>query len=306
MRIGFGLPNMGSMATPEAIVSAAERAEALGYDSVWVIERVLYPVNPQSPYPPSPDGKMPEMFKRVFDPLDTLSFVAARTRRIALGTSVLDMPFYNPVMLARRLTTIDVLSGGRLKVGLGLGWSKDEFETTGAPMTQRGAWADEFIQVIKTIWTNNPAEFQGKFFRVPKSFFDLRPVQKPHPPIYLAAFAPAALNRVGRLADGWNPVLLPVEAMTQMFAGIKEAAKAAGRDPSSLQLIVRGNIAVTEEPIANNRGPFSGSLEQIRQDIDACRRIGAHELIFDPLNAPDRTSLDAFLRRMEQMRDLVG
>jgi hypothetical protein len=111
---------------------------------------------------------------------------------------------------------------------------------------------------------------------------------------------------VGRLADGWNPVLLPVEAMQQMFAGSKEAAKAAGRDPSSLELIVRGNIAVTEEPIANDRGMFSGSLDQIRQDIDACRRIGAHELLFDPLNARDRESLDAFLRRMEQMRELVG
>ena len=124
------------------------------------------------------------------DPLDALTYVAAHTKKIKLGTSVLDMPYYNPVMLARRLTTIDLLSNGRLCVGLGLGWSKDEMDATGADMKKRGALADEFLPLLKAIWTTNPVEFHGKFFNVPKSYIDLKPVQKPHPPILPGGICP--------------------------------------------------------------------------------------------------------------------
>ena len=127
MKLGFNLPQLGPAATPEAMVRAAKRAEELGYDSLWVTDRVLFPVEPQTPYMGSPDGSLPEAYKIVLDPLESLTYVAAHTTRIALGTSILDLPYYNPVMLARRLTTLDVLSGGRLRLGLGLGWSKDEF-----------------------------------------------------------------------------------------------------------------------------------------------------------------------------------
>jgi probable F420-dependent oxidoreductase len=179
----------------------AQRAEAR-YDSVWTVERVLWPVKPQTPYAASPDGSLPEPYKYVLDPLDALTFAAAHTNRVALGTSVLDIPYYNPVMLARRLATIDVLSKGRLRVGLGLGWSQDEMDAVGADMKQRGARADEFLQVLKAIWTTNPVEFRGKFFQVPKSYIGPKPVQKPHPPIYLAAFAPPALKRLARWQTG--------------------------------------------------------------------------------------------------------
>jgi alkanesulfonate monooxygenase SsuD/methylene tetrahydromethanopterin reductase-like flavin-dependent oxidoreductase (luciferase family) len=134
----------------------------------------------------------------MLDPLDTLAFVASQTNKIFLGTSVLDIPYYNPVMLARRLTTIDYLSNGRLRVGLGLGWSKDEMDATGADMKQRGPIADEFLQVLKAVLDAKPG---GKFYKLPNSYIDLKPVQKPHPPIYLAAFAPLALRRLAKLAD---------------------------------------------------------------------------------------------------------
>jgi probable F420-dependent oxidoreductase len=190
MRIGFALPNIGLVATPQAVITVAERAEQLGYNSLWTIERLLYPVKPQSPYPATPDGSLPEPYRHALDPLEALTFAAARTKKIALGTSVIDIPYYNPVMLARRLTTLDFLSDGRLRVGLGLGWSKDEMDAAAADMKQRGAMADEFLQVLKSIWTTNPVEFSGKFYKVPKSYIEPKPVQKPHPPIYLAAFAP--------------------------------------------------------------------------------------------------------------------
>src|SRR5450759_604040 len=132
MKIGFALPNIGPVATTEAVIAVAQRAEELGYNSLWTIERLLSPVNPQTPYPATPDGSLPEEYKHALDPLEALTFAAAHTRTITLGTSVLDIPYYNPVLLARRLTTLDVLSHGRLRVGFGLGWSQDEMDATGA------------------------------------------------------------------------------------------------------------------------------------------------------------------------------
>ena len=305
MKVGFCLPNLGDLASPTALLNTAQRAEALGYDSLWTVERLLYPVNPQTPYPASADGSLPETFKYCFDPLDTLSYVAGHTKSIGLGTSVLDIPYYNPVMLARRLSTLDVLSGGRLRLGLGLGWSKDEFDAVGASLKERGALVDEFLQVLKTIWTTDPVEFHGKFYNIPKSSIQPKPVQKPHPPILMAAFAPKALERIGKLANGWNPVGVPADGMAQMFGGVKEAAKAAGRDPSRMQLVVRAILHLTDQPLGKDRCIFSGNLDQIKEDIESCRKIGANELFFDPAFGPDGKSLDAFLARMEQLRKLV-
>ena len=306
MKIGFALGNIGPIGTSEAISKIAQRAEALGYDSVWTVERLLWPVKPQTPYGGSPDGSLPEPYKYALDPLDALTFAAAHTKKLALGTSVLDMPYYNPVTLARRLTTIDLLSNGRLRVGLGLGWSKDEMDAVGADMKQRGARADEFLQVLKAIWTTNPVEFHGKFFQVPKSYINPKPVQKPHPPIYLAAFAPPALKRVATMADGWNPVMIPVAGMADMFGAVKQMAKDAGRDPSSLSLVVRANLEkITEKPLGKARAIFSGTFEQIKEDIAACRQIGAHEIFFDPTFMPGAQSLERWLALMEQVRKLT-
>lgn len=300
MRVGFGLPNIGKVGTAEAVSKVAQRAEELGYDSLWTIERLLWPVKPQTPYPVTPDGSLPEGYKFSLDPLDTLTFAAAQTQKIFLGTSVLDIPYYNPVVLARRLTTIDHLSGGRLRVGLGLGWSKDEMDATGADMKQRGARADEFLQVLKAVWGPDPVEFHGKFFEVPLSYISVKPVQKPHPPIYMAAFAPAALKRLATMADGWNPVAIPIGGMAQMFGATKQMAKEAGRDPSHLVMVVRANLHITEKPLPDGRGIFQGTVEQIKEDIAECSRIGAHELIFDATF--QENSLAGWLKLMEQCR----
>lgn len=305
MRIGFALPSIGRIATAEAVTTVAQRAEALGFDSLWTVERLLYPVKPQTPYPVTADGSLPEPYRQVLDPVETLTFAAAQTKRIALGTSVLDIPYYNPVMLARRITTLDVLSGGRAKLGLGLGWSKDEMEAVGANMKARGAMADEFLQVLKAVWTTNPVEHRGKFYTVPRSYVEPKPAQKPHPPIYLAAFAPAALKRLAVMGNGWNPVAIPVDGMAQMFEGIKRMAREAGRDPASLELIVRANLEILDLARPKDGMIFSGTLDQIRADIAGCRTIGAHELILDPTFSPGAQSLDHWLSLMEQCRKLV-
>jgi len=305
MKIGFALPNIGPIATPGAVAKVAQRAEALGYDSLWTIERLLWPVKPQTPYPATPDGSLPEGYKHSLDPVEALTYAAALTKKIGLGTSVLDIPYYNPAMLARRLTTLDYLSNGRLRVGFGLGWSKDEMDAAGADMAKRGAVADEFLQVLKAIWTTNPVEFRGKFYTVPKSFIGPKPVQKPHPPIYMAAFAPAALKRVATMTDGWNPTGIPVEGMAQMFGAIKGMAKEAGRDPASLAMVVRANLLLSDKPLGKDRPIFSGTLEQIKEDTAACKTIGASEVHFDPVFGAGGESLNGWFETMERIRKIA-
>jgi probable F420-dependent oxidoreductase len=178
MRLGFTVPQFGEDAGPDALLEVARLAEDLGYDSLWVAERLLYPLNPKAPYPASADGSLPLAYRRSLDPLAILAYLAAVTSRVRIGTFS-NLPFHNPVLLARELSTIDVLSQGRLEVGLGVGWSPDEFEALGVPMRGRGRRAEEALQVMEAIWRDNPVEFEGRYFRVPESFIDLKPVQKP-------------------------------------------------------------------------------------------------------------------------------
>ena len=300
MRFGFALPQVGSAVGPEVLVMVAQRAEDLGFDSLWVLDRILWPVNPRAPYPIG-DGSLPVQYKRVLDPLETLTFAAAHTRRIALGTSVLNLPWYNPVLLARRLTTLDILSAGRLRVGFGIGWSPDEYEAAGTPWQERGKRADELIQALKKIWTTDPVDFQGKYYRIPKSVIGPKPAQKPHPPIYMAAFTPSALKRVATEANGWFPVGIPLSGIGPMFDGIKDMAKDAGRDPSALELILRANVEIHNIPIENDRGDFTGTLEQIADDIKAAQKLGAAEVVLDAQFSPGVETAGDIVARMEQL-----
>ena len=167
MKFGFGVPNIGPLGSADSVKSIATRAEELGYDSLWVIERLLYPVNPKTPYPVTPDGSWPDVYRHVLDPLETLTFASAHTSTIALGTSVLDIPYYNPVMLARRISTLDRFSEGRVRLGLGLGWAQDEYDAVGATFQNRGKLADEFLAVLKAIWGTNPVEFRETSIQFP-------------------------------------------------------------------------------------------------------------------------------------------
>lgn len=304
MRLGFALPQIGSAAGPAALITVAQRAEALGFDSLWVLDRTLYPVNPRAPYPVG-DGTLPVKYKNVLDPLETLTFAAAHTSRVAIGTSVLNLPWYNPVLLARQLATFDVLSGGRLRVGFGIGWSPDEYEAAGTSWQDRGKRADELIEALKTIWTTDPVEFQGQYYRIPKSFIGPKPVQKPHPPIYMAAFTLPAMKRVAKEADGWFPVLIPIGGLAQMFEGIKGMAQEAGRDPAALELIVRANVEISDAALGKERADFTGTLEQIADDVVATRKLGAAELLFDVQFSSGVEAVDDIVARMEQLRQVA-
>lgn len=300
MRLGFALPQVGSAAGPDGVITVARRAEDLGFDSLWVLDRTLKPLNPKAPYPVG-DGTLPDKYRRTLDPFGTLTFAAAHTRRVALGTSVLNLPWYTPVLLARQLTTLDVLSGGRLRIGFGIGWSPDEYEAAGTPWNERGKRADELMRALKTIWTTDPVEFQGHYYRIPKSFIGPKPVQKPHPPIYFAAYTPPAMRRVARQADGWFPVGIPIAGIAQMFDGIKAMAQEAGRDPAALELIVRANVEILDAPLGKDRADFTGTLEQLADDVAATRKLGAAELLFDVQWSPGVETVDHIVARMEQL-----
>lgn len=303
MKIGIQLAQLGRQAQPAAVRATARAAETLGYDSLWVMDRLLAPVEPSVPYPVSPDGVLPVEQATVLDPLASLAYAAACTERVRLGTSVLVSPWYRPVALARSLTSIDVLSDGRLTVGFGLGWSVDEYDALGVPQRHLAARQEELFDVLDAVWGPGPAEHHGPTVDLRPSTIGLRPVQRPRPPILLAAYTPAGFDRIARRADGWTPSGIPVEALAPMWSMIRDAAAGHGRDPESLQLVVRANISLRERPIDGERAPYDGNVEQVTEDLTATRVAGADEVVLG-LNGdlPLDATLEACAGLVETLR----
>ncbi|CAM02161.1 putative F420-dependent oxidoreductase [Saccharopolyspora erythraea NRRL 2338] len=245
MRIGFSLPQLGTLAHQAAdIASFAREAEALGAGSLWVGDRLLAPVEPTVGYPPGADT-IPDEFHRILDPFAMLTVAATATENVLLGSNVLNAPWYPPALLARSLTTIDVVSRGRLVPGFGVGWSPEEFQAAGIPMKERGARMDECLEALKQLWTADVAEYGGRHWQVPPTHAYLKPVQRPHPPIYIGGFAPASMRRVAQRGDGWLPILPvpgdvdPAMAITAPMSQIRQLAEEEGRDPGAIDLILR-------------------------------------------------------------------
>jgi probable F420-dependent oxidoreductase len=274
MKLGFSLPVAGAWATPENQVQVARHAEALGYHSLWVFQRLLYALEPKTEYPPLPGQPWPKAFERVLDPIVTLAHVAAVTRRIRLGTSVLIMPYYSPIMLAKQLATLDLVCAGRLDVGLGVGWSEDEYDASGTPFRQRGKRADEFLQCLRTIWTQEVVEFHGAFYQVPRSKVAPKPVQRPHPPITIGGYTSAVIKRAVTLADGFNGGNVPLAQVAPLVAELRAAAEAAGRDPRGIHIVCRGTFKLHATSQGKDRRPLWGSLDEIREDVRRYAELG--------------------------------
>jgi probable F420-dependent oxidoreductase len=286
MKVGILLPQTGELATSENVLYIGKEAEKEGLDSVWVLERLLWPVNPQTPYGGVPNAPIPVEYQSVLDPLETLTYVAGNTERISLGTSIIDIFFQNPVTLARRFATLDVLSGGRVIAGLGIGWSKDEYDVSGIPYRHRGARADEYMQVLKRVWTDDLVEFKGQFYNIPASKIGPKPVQKPHPPILLAGFSPITFPRIVNYADGWLPIagFAPLEELEQAINGLRDSASKANKNPSKIRVVVLSypNVLDSSQGSSSNqqRLPMSGTIDQIGSDIDRIKSMGAEHMIF--------------------------
>ena len=246
MQLGLRLPQTGiNQAKKENIIHLAEEADIAGFHSLWVLERLMWPINPQNPYPGSKDGKFPHDWQYIFDPIETLTFVASKTRRIKLGTSVVDMFFHNPIILSKRFTTLDILSDGRVIAGLGIGWARDEYQASGIPFKNRGDRADEYLQVLKKIWTNAIVEFGGQYYDIPPSKIGPKPLQIPHIPIYLGGYSERTFARIANHANGWictiHNSLRQIKLNIDMIE--KECLK-VNRDPDDIEIaaIVYPNI----------------------------------------------------------------
>jgi len=280
MKFGFALPQTGPLASPQAIVEAAQEAERGGYATVWVLERLLRPLTPRSA-----DGKpgrpMPEAYAVAYDPIETLTYVAAKTTRIQLGTSIMVAPFHVPVMLAKRLATLDQFSGARVVAGLGQGWSEEEFAAANVPLRRRGAGFEEFVAAMRAAWGPDPVNFTGRFYRIPPSQINPKPVRPEGPPILIAAREPAAVERAARMGAGLHPIATDWESFAQTVARFRRAAQAAAHDPAGLPIVVRTNTTVTESPAPDPRPPLSGSHDQVADDLRRLGDLGVAEVFFD-------------------------
>jgi len=313
MRYGFYLPTRGPLATREGVLSLAREGERLGLHSAMIADHIVFPVTSESEYPYTLDGKHPSGG----DALETFSIlgvVAGATEKLRLVTSVLVLPYRNPVLTAKVVASLDVLSGGRVTLGVGVGWLKEEFEALRSPdFEKRGAVTDEWIAIFKRLWTQSPASFDGKFY----SFSDIRaeplPAQKPHPPIWVGGHSPAALRRTARHGDGWHPVgavaasPLPPDEMRKHLETLKRLTDAEGRDFTAITVSYKAPLYDSSIPDrAGERRSFSGKPEQIADDIRTFGRIGVHELIFDFRGQSHSESVERLQRFASEVMPLVG
>ncbi|MFF0431613.1 TIGR03619 family F420-dependent LLM class oxidoreductase [Streptomyces sp. NPDC004327] len=280
MKLGLALPTFGPDANPEGLLRVCHSAEDLGYDSLWTGDRVLAPLVPGARYP-SADGKMPRAYENHMDPLVALTFAASHTTRVHLGTSTLNGLWQPPLMLARSLTTLDLLSQGRLVVGLGLGWMPDEYTAVSVPWQGRGARLDETLEVLEKYWVNDVFSHEGPLFTIPETVVGLKPCRRPGPPVLLAAFSARGLRRIGSRYDGWLPVALPLPRLLGMWDVVLTAAGEAGRDPSALRMALRVNPELTDTKTDPEQMPRAGTLDQYIDYARAAAEAGVHELFVD-------------------------
>lgn len=301
MLLGFALPVSGSWATPANCLRIATRAEAAGYTSLWTFQRLLSPVGAGDV------AALDPQYRSVHDPLAVLAYVAGHTTTARLGVAVVNMPYYAPIVLAKQLTTIDHLCGGRLDAGLGIGWLEPELEAVGMTTAGRGARADDFLRCLQAIWTDDVVDYRGEFYRVGRSRVDPKPVQVPHPPVLLGGVAEAALRRAGRMADGWiSSSRADLARIGQSIAAVRAGAEEAGRDPDALRFVCRGVVKVR----AGERAPLMGSLDDIRSDLAELAAAGLTEtfvdLNFDPqIGSPDADAGES-MRRAEEVLDALA
>ncbi|GIX48945.1 MAG: F420-dependent oxidoreductase [Candidatus Tectimicrobiota bacterium] len=288
MQFGFSLPSRGPAATTQNLRTLATHVEALGLDSVWVSDHILVPKTIRSFYPYDPQGRFPTPPEQAyFEPLTTLTFLAACTQRVQLGTSVLILPYRNVLLTAKVVATLDTLAGGRVLLGVGVGWMEEEFVALGLDtFHQRGAVTDEYIQALRVLWTSDDPRFEGRFVRFADIGFAPKPVRRPHPPIWVGGHTPAAIRRAARLGDGWHPIglrppagLAP-EEMRQAVAQLREEAARAGRNPQEITISFRAPL-VFREAASGPRTPLTGSPAAIQEDIGRYADCGVSHLVFD-------------------------
>lgn len=273
MRIGLGAPVAGAWASAANLTGFGSQAERLGYDSLWTFQRLLVP-----------DSRtMEPVYQSVLDPLVALGYLSAVTSTVRLSVAVLNLPFVTPLYLAKQVATLDVLSGGRIDLGLGIGWLPEEFTASGTVTARRGARTEEYLAALRTLWTGHNDDFHGEFYEIPAGRQAPPPVQRPGPPILLGGMSAPAMDRAARVADGWvTSSRADLSQMEETAGIIQDKAAAAGRGP--LRIVCRGVVRAGEPVLSEETGErllLSGSYQQIREDTAWLGAHGVTELFYD-------------------------
>ena len=271
MDIGFGAPIAGAWATPRNLTEFARRAERLGYRSLWTFQRLLVPSG----------SAMAPVYRSVLDPMVALGYAAAVTSSIRLGVAVVNHPFASPLLLAKQAATVDVLSAGRLDLGIGIGWVPEEFTGSGASMARRGARTAEYLAALRALWAGRG--FTGAHYQIPAGRQDPPPVQRPGPPILLGGMSRPAMERAGRIADGWvTASSADLSRIAEAAKVVQETAAAAGRGP--VRIVCRGVVRAGKPALSSvsaERLLLSGSYAQIREDVAWLESCGVTEVFYD-------------------------
>jgi probable F420-dependent oxidoreductase len=288
MKLGFSLLNNWGIEDVHALVDLAVRAEELGLDSVWVHDHVF---------------NVGHVFERIggrpyYEPLTLLSFVAARTQRVRLGTSVLVLPYHNPIRLAKAAATLDGLSRGRLVLGVGVGAIEQEMQAMGTPFKERGAFTDEAIAIMRALWTQESPSFAGKYSQFSDMPFSPKPLQKPAIPVVIGGVSRAAIRRAARLGDGWQPLGLSPEALAQGMAVLREEARACGRDPAQIPV----SLAMSIAPATPRRHALGQSAAEIERNAQTFAGAGVETLVISATTSEPRKASAA----LEMVGELVS
>ena len=313
MTFGCTLPNRGALATPENLRRIATKAEELGFDHIWVSDHIVFPVKISSEYPYSSAGDYPFGSEEPYcDALSTLSYLAGCTQSIKLGTHVLILPYRNPILTAKMVSTLDYMSGGRVILGVGAGWMEEEFQALGLDtFAERGKVTNEYIRIFKELWTKADPEFQGRYHQFSGIKFLPKPVQKPHPPIWIGGHSPAALRRAARLGDGWMPIglrpraELEAEDLAEMVDGLREMAGEAGRSEDDLDIAFSATVTFDPAP-GGPRRTLTGTAEEIGADIVLYQQVGVGHFIFSFRGKELEQMLENMERFAKEVKPQVG
>ncbi|MFF1262285.1 MULTISPECIES: LLM class F420-dependent oxidoreductase [unclassified Streptomyces] len=279
-RLGLSLPQMKQYDIGRDIPAVARAAEEIGYESLWVFERILFPEPARQGLYGVPGLPWPDQYRSVADPLVSLTLAAAATERARLGTSVLVAPLHVPFQLARALASLDAASGGRVVAGIGTGWSHDEYAAAAvAPFEKRGQVLDELLDVFEAVWGPDPVSYEGELTTIAPSVVGPKPAGPI--PVLLPANSPKAARRLVDRADGWMPGAAGAEQLAEQWRGLRELAEERGRK-EPIQSVLRVNTTYTrDEYKGDDRRPFQGNVAQIVEDLVAHDAVGLEEILID-------------------------
>ena len=305
MKYGFALPKSTDGAE---LVRFAKAVEDLGFESVWVGDHIVLPNEETDQYPYTPDGRF---VTRPNDPqLDAfivLSYIASSTSTIDIGTTVAIVPYRNPILQAKMFATLDVLTGGRAVCGVGVGWLEKEFDVLGASYADRGPVTDEYLQIFRTLWTEQEPEFHGEHYDFDGIYFAPKPVRDGHIPIWVGGHTRRAVRRTVKYGDAWHPTRQTPEFVARHLPYMREYSESVGRDPSEITMSLKRtlhftDLGIDEGPANRSNGALIASTGEVIEDVGACREIGIDQLTFD-----FRTSnIDHCIRTMEHFATRVA